>query len=107
MVDLTEQAMVDSPDMRERAHLFMSRLDRHIAALQCIEALRLYVGIHNGIFPNKLSNITTDPVPDNPVKQKPFVYRCTGSNAFLEAPAPEGSTERDLIRYELKIKEGT
>ena len=107
LVDLTEQAMVDSPDMRERAHLFMSRLDRHVAALQCIEALRLYAAIHNGIFPNRLSNITAVPVPDNPVKQKPFIFRRTGTNVFLEAPAPEGSTERDLIRYELKLKEGT
>ncbi|MCP4612403.1 MAG: hypothetical protein GY845_27210 [Planctomycetes bacterium] len=106
LVDLTEQAMVDSPDMRNRAHLFMSRLDRHIGALQCIEALRINAALHNGIFPNRLSNITAVPVPDNPVKQKPFVYRCTGSNAFLEAPAPRGSTERDLIQYELKFKEG-
>ncbi|MHC4728368.1 MAG: hypothetical protein ACYS17_14200, partial [Planctomycetota bacterium] len=107
LVDLTEQAIVESPDIRERAHLLMSRLDRNVAALQCIEALRLYASAHDGKFPNKLTSITEVPVPSNPVKQKPFVYRCTGSNAFLEAPAPEGATERDLIRYELKFKEGT
>ncbi len=107
LVDLTEQAIVESPDTRERAYLLMSRLDRNVAALQCIEAMRLYASSHDGIFPNKLSSITEVSVPVNPVKQKPFVYRRTGSNAFLEAPAPEGATERDLIRYELKFKEGT
>ncbi len=107
LVDLTEQAIVESPHIRERTHLMMSRLDRNVAALQCIEALRLYASAHDGKFPNKLSSITEVTVPVNPVKQKPFVYRCTGSNAFLEAPAPEGATERDLVQYELKFKEGT
>jgi hypothetical protein len=72
---------------------------------QCIEALRLYAAAHEGKFPKELSRITEVPVPNDPVMQKPFVYRCTGSDAVLEAPAPEGATERDAIRYELSLKE--
>ncbi len=90
----------------ERVRITMKRLDRHVAALRCVEALRLYAAAHDGKFPKELSSITEGPVPNDPVMQKPFVYRCTGSDAVLEAPAPKGATEREAIRYELKLKEG-
>ena len=104
-IDLTQQSKLEDLDFRERAHLLMNRLDRHVAALQCVEAIRLYAGAHDGKFPNELSSITEISVPNDPVMQKPFVYRCTGSDAVLEAPAPKGATEREAIRYELKLKE--
>jgi len=90
----------------KRVRMIMNRLDRNVAALQCVEALRLYAAAHDGKFPKELSSITGVPVPNDPVMQKPFVYRRTGSNAVLEAPAPKGATEREAIRYELKLKEG-
>ncbi len=90
----------------ERVRMIMNRLDRNVAALQCVEALRLYAAAHDGKFPKELSSITEVPVPNDPVTKKPFVYHCTGPNAVLEAPAPKGATERDAIRYELKLKEG-
>jgi hypothetical protein len=90
----------------ERVRMIMNRLDRNVAALQCVEALRLYTAAHDGKFPKELSSITGVPVPNDPVMQKPFVYRRTGSDAVLEAPAPKGATEREAIRYELKLKEG-
>jgi hypothetical protein len=100
-IDLTQQSKLEDLDIRKTAHLLMNRLDRHVAALQCVEAIRLYAGAHDGKFPNELSSITEI----YPVRQTPFVYRCTGSDAVLEAPAPKGATERDAIRYELKLKE--
>jgi len=104
-IDLTQQSKLEDLDTRETAHLLMNRLDRHVAALQCVEALRLYAAVHDGKFPNELSSITGVSVPSDPVMQKPFVYRCTGSDAVLEAPAPKGATERDAMRYELNLKE--
>jgi len=89
----------------ERVRMIMNRLDRNVATLQSVEALRLYAATHDGKFPKELSSITEVAVPIDPVTQKPFVYRCTGSNAVLEAPAPKGATEREAIRYELKLKE--
>jgi tetratricopeptide (TPR) repeat protein len=91
----------------ERVRMIMNRLDRNVAALQCVEALRLYATNHDGKFPKELSSITEVSVPSDPVTKKPFVYHCTGPNAVLEAPAPKGATERETIRYELKLKEGT
>ena len=90
----------------ERVRITMKRLDRHVAALRCVESLRLYASARDGKFPKELSSITEVSVPSDPVTKKPFVYHCTGPNAVLEAPAPKGATERDAIRYELKLKEG-
>ena len=105
-INLTELSESADPDTRERALLLMNRLDRHVAALQCVEALRLYAAVHDGKFPKELSTITEVPVPGDPVTQEPFVYRSTGSWAVLEAPAPEGATGKwDAIRYELSLKE--
>ena len=105
-IDLTERSEFENPDNEAKGLLLMNRLDRHVAALQCVEALRLYAAVHDGRFPKELSTITEVPVPSDPVLQKPFVYRSTGSGAVLEAPAPEGATGKwDAIRYELSLKE--
>ena len=89
----------------DRVRLLMKRLDRNVAMLQCVEALRLYAAVHNGKFPGALTEITKIPIPDDPVTQKPFVYRRTGLEAVLEAPAPKGATAKDAMRYQLTLKE--
>lgn len=83
----------------------MNYLDRKVAALQCIEAMCIYAGNHDGKFPDKLSDITKVSVPDDPVTSKPFSYTRTGSRAVLQAEATEGSQGRDEVRYELKFIE--
>lgn len=104
-IDLTKQMELEMPEIRNKVRLLMNRLDRHIAALQCIEAMRLYAASHNGKFPNQISDITEVPIPNDPVTQKPFAYSHTGSKAILEGPIPEGGTAKDAIRYELNLKE--
>lgn len=89
----------------DRIRVQMNYLDRRAAGLQCVEALRLYAGAHDGKFPDKLSELTEVTVPDDPVTGKPFSYDRTGSKAVLEAPGTEGSEGRDAIRYELNLKE--
>lgn len=89
----------------DRVRQTMNRLDRHVAALQCVEALRLYAGAHNGKFPNALTDITRVPIPTDPITQKPFVYSRTGSKAVLEAPAPKGAKPKDAMQYKLTLKE--
>ena len=56
----------------ERVRKTMNYVDRKIAALQCIEALRLYAGSHDGNFPEKQSDVTEAKIPDDPVTKKPF-----------------------------------
>ena len=89
----------------DRIRVQMNYLDRRVTALQCIEALRLHAGSHEGKFPDKLSNVTEVIIPDDPVSRRPFSYSRTGAKAILEAPGTEGSEGRDAIRYELNLKE--
>lgn len=89
----------------DRVRVIMNRLDRDIAVLKCVEALRLYVGTVDGKFPKELSNITEVDVPNDPVTGKPFVYSSTGSKAVLEGPAPKGAEAKDAMRYKLRLIE--
>ena len=89
----------------DRVRVIGKRLDRDVAALQCVEALRLYAANHNGKFPNELTDVTEAALPNDPFTQKPFVYSRTGSRAVLEGTAPEGGTAKDAIRYVLNLKE--
>jgi hypothetical protein len=83
----------------------MNHVDRKVAALQCIEALRLFAGSHDGKFPQMLSDVTEVKIPVDPVTKKSFSYKSTGSEAVLELlEATEGSEDRDAVRYELKLK---
>jgi tetratricopeptide (TPR) repeat protein len=100
-IDLTKQAEWEEPEMKGKVNLLMNRLDRHIAVLQFIEAIRLYAGSHDGRLPEKLGDVTNIKIPVSPITQKPFSYKCTGTEAVLELKSIEG---RDAMRYELKMK---
>lgn len=88
----------------DRVLMQMNHVERKTSALQCIEALRLYAGLHDGKFPDKLSDITEVSVPVDPVTKKPFSFTRTGSRAVLEVTGAEGSDGRDAVRYELNLK---
>jgi len=88
----------------DRVRKQMNHIDRKIAALQCIEALRLYAGSHDGKFPQILSDFTDIEISVDPVTKKPFSYKSIGSEAVLELEGTEGSDGKDAIRYELKMK---
>lgn len=104
-IDLSDQWEMAEPETAQKVNPITNRMERQLAALQCIEALRLYAGSHDGKFPEKLSDITEIKVPDDPVTKKPFSYNHIGSEAVLEIQATEDSEGRDAIRYELKLKE--
>ncbi|MHC4426647.1 MAG: hypothetical protein ACYSYV_11200 [Planctomycetota bacterium] len=105
VIDLTEQLEWEDPDIKEKVRLQMNRLDRRVALLQCIEALRLHAGAHNGKFPNKLNDVTEVNIPDDPVTRKQFVYSRSASKAVLETPGAKGATDKYALRYELSRKE--
>ena len=61
------------------------RIDRHVAVLRVIEALRLHAAAHNGALPESLSQITEVPVPNDPATGEPFIYRAADSAAILHS----------------------
>jgi hypothetical protein len=78
-------------------------LDRRIAGLRCIEAVRLYAAGHDGKLPASLADISEVPIPLDPITGKTFQYRIEGNRAILEwAPAP-GLSPKNGARYELTI----
>lgn len=104
-IDLSRQVEWADPKTKKTVHSLMNRLDRHIAVLQCIEAMRLDAAWKNGAFPNRLIDITRTPVPYDPITRKPFIYNRIDSKAILEIPATGEETDRDTMRYELSLKE--
>src|SRR5262249_33805482 len=63
-----------------------SRLERKIAALRTIEALRLYAAGHDSQLPDKLADITEVPVLNDPGTGLPFEYERGKDGATLIAP---------------------
>jgi hypothetical protein len=88
-----------------RVSFMQARLERNIAMLRTIEAIRMYAAANSGQIPEKLTDITSVPVPSDPVTGKDFIYQRTDlHNAQLEAPkAPDESQKRPV--YKLSIKQ--
>lgn len=78
------------------------RLEREIAALRVIEALRMYAADNGGKFPPSLEDVTQVPVPMNPATGKDFIYHVHDSTAILELPPSDGIPSGNR-RYEIRI----
>jgi hypothetical protein len=63
-----------------------TRVERRIAALRCVEAVRLHAAQH-GKLPASLDEIKEVPVPVDPYTGKPFEYTATGDHGELYAAA--------------------
>ncbi|MCP4256007.1 MAG: hypothetical protein GY774_00600 [Planctomycetes bacterium] len=92
------------PAALSRIAFLQARLDRNIALLRTLEAIRMFAADHSGQLPGSLTEITAVPIPADPMTGKDFIYRrIDARNARLEAPvAPEESKRRPV--YELTIK---
>jgi hypothetical protein len=88
----------------DKVFVTQARTDRQIAALRCIEAIRLHVAAHDGRLPRQLSEITEVPVPRDPVTGEPFEYRIDGDRATLIARPPAGDSQPPPLHYELTFK---
>jgi hypothetical protein len=80
------------------------RIQRDTAALQVIEALRMYAAGHGGRLPAVLEAISEVPLPLNPATGRPFLYRLDGDTAILDLPASEGFPSYSR-RFEIRIAE--
>ncbi len=83
-----------------------ARLDRRIAALRCVEALRLHAADHDGRLPASLDQIDGAPVPADPVTGRPFDYHPAGDEAVLSAPLIPGEAPlpANVLAYEVTIR---
>ncbi|MGE3803115.1 MAG: hypothetical protein AB7K24_00425 [Gemmataceae bacterium] len=81
------------------------RVERRLAALRVVEAIRLHAAQHGGKPPARLDAITVVPVPNDPLFDKPFEYRVHDDHVELFALLPPGVKEDPrLLRYRIEIK---
>ena len=80
------------------------RLERQLAALRTIEAIRMYAAAHDNALPSSLDMIDEALVPNDPLFEKPFEYRIEGGEAVIETlPRSEGYRQTDVYRYVIRI----
>jgi hypothetical protein len=81
-----------------------ARLDRHIALLRTIEAIRLYAADHSGQVPGSLGDIAQVPIPIDPVTGRAFLYqRKDLRSARLEAPVSPAERKKRPV-YDLTVR---
>jgi hypothetical protein len=78
-----------------------ARIERDLAALQILEALRLYAADHDGKLPDRLADITEVPLPADPFTGQPFIYHREGNTAFLESFGPQPTSN---LRYQIEMR---
>jgi hypothetical protein len=83
------------------------RLDCRVAALRCIEAVRLHAALHDGKLPASLNDISAVPVPLDPATGRSFEYAVAGDRVTLRgANALDGTPllPNFSLHYELTFK---
>lgn len=77
-----------------------ARSERYLAALEILEAIRLYGAAHGNRLPEGLKDLAV-PIRQDPFRGEPFLYRREGSAAILESPTPE--QPHNALRYRIEL----
>jgi len=88
----------------ERVRMSYVRLERELAILRAIEALRMHAKA-TGSLPNDWSEVKAVPVPHDPLNGQPFRYHKFEKSALLEALSPAGWNDNRHFRYEITLAE--
>jgi hypothetical protein len=104
LIDIKEHIKYEQLAIRKRVENLSKRLERDKAALQCLEALRLYAAENDGIFPNKLDDIKAVEIPVNAFTGKPFSYEFKQNTAVLKAEVPPEIEDEEPLIYNITFK---
>ncbi|MHC4324290.1 MAG: hypothetical protein ACYSUX_08460 [Planctomycetota bacterium] len=102
---IREQIVKQKAEMFDRVRSISKRLDNNLNGLQCVEAIRHYAATHEGQLAETLSNISQMEVPKDVMSGKAFEYRRTSAGAVLKSVMPEGGRPKDMVHYEIVLKE--
>jgi len=91
----------------DRVCMLRSRFERDIGMLRCVEAIRMYAAEHGGKLPRSLDDISSVPVPMDPMYGRAFHYEVSGRKCVLESPVPEGGHRKDGLRIEITMKKAS
>ncbi len=79
------------------------RVERTVASLRSGEALRLYAAAHDGKAPSKFTDVTTVPLPVDPLTGKGFdgFYTQQDGRGVLDVPSLNPATPQLGRRFEI------
>ena len=80
------------------------RLERKVAALRVIEAMRIHAANHGDQLPEQLDQITEVPVPLDPSTNQAFQYRREDGKAVLESRIPGEPLATAGLRYTISLR---
>jgi hypothetical protein len=84
-----------------QAYVTLAKVDRRVALLRTVEAIRAYAAANEGRTPGRLQDITDTPAPVDPLTGWPFVYQVQGEDITVEGPAIDAADPG--IRIIMKI----
>lgn len=76
------------------------RVERGLAVLRILEAVRMHATTNGGRLPETLDEVAIVPIPDDPVTEQPFMWSVRGEIAELSGPTLDGRS----CRYEIRIR---
>jgi hypothetical protein len=88
----------------EKVLLAQLRVDRWIALLTAIEALRMHAATNGGELPASLDQVKVVPVPLDPATGKPFEYSLDGRTVTIASRLPGEQLHLSGIRYKLTFR---
>ena len=82
------------------------RMERRIAALRIIEAIRMQAALDK-VWPESLEKVTIVPVPADPFAGKAFAFKKEGKKITITAMVPEGEKPlaNNNFTYELELED--
>jgi hypothetical protein len=87
-----------------RAYTKLAAVDRRVALLRTVEAIRAYAAAHDGRAPAQLDEITETPAPLDPLTGRPFIYHVQGDEVTIEGSAADPSDSAKVaVRVVMKI----
>ena len=77
----------------------LARLERSLAVMRVLEALRIHAAAHDGKLPKKLADVIEVPLPTDPVSGQAFEYELRDGVASLRGPSLPDAP----LNYEITI----
>jgi hypothetical protein len=74
----------------DRVYGAQLRVERRIASIRAVEAVRLQAAKNDGKLPAKLAEVTVVPMPTDPATGQPFEYVVDGNKFTINVPPPPG-----------------
>jgi hypothetical protein len=87
-----------------RSALSVASVDRRIAALRCVEALRMHAAHNGNALPAKLTDVKVVPIPNDPMTGKAFEYALQGRTGGLRSPKLDGERAQDAVHYQITLR---